>query len=808
MIPTSFLSRLSLPSPQQTERDLARLIHRTIELDRRANRQLGYAAVNIGCDGVRRVTMFDGSSCQTSGDVCLATREEGITVCLDTPSGNGLAFQRIAFESPACEPVTGWWLVDAEGYMYKVPAGLITAAPYWPMSADPAVPEPDVTLVRAGTWARLMCGAGIEVPLNDVGGAEWYSYGESGQLLVQRFDTLIGGRRTIINALPTVTAAPYEFDPHRVDVSGDIGVRDGDVEPFYESATVYFTGRDSTGTNLSASEEYRALVSSEGVRKGVRTTLGASAPLIPAEGEFPYADVIVRRVEPEFPYTVWPDGEWADHPPGELVVRVTATAVSAIGRRSGLLAVIASADTLAHPGRMRAILHRDGVGPNAGSRAVDLVLPSGGTGMSSGAVRVAYGYPFGAIGQLPGESDTPISATPAPYAFPSDPAFDIGARIAGDMALCYSKRLGVEYGEGHVNLDGSQIADASDFAPLDELNYALGRSTDIECGVIEMPGGEVALLGANATSDIKSGKRYRVRPAPSAPLTVTVEHRAKGAWGVDPNVWTTELDYTVTEPWESGFAEVTILADHMSSVGAPGRPVPCVLWEAPNGSAATYLTAPVAHYCYLGPTTAGVTQLLDAELNPLVIPASIYTDSADHRFLTILGPRLHVSYGWTVEIDGVESALSPLTDFEGYGYRVPGVGGYVTELDPGVPIYSLKIGVPGGPAGTAKRHVYRFSFDFGAVGSPAAAPWRYGTLGVPPYLNSETGAVYDRMCRRVATILSVEPDLSDGSDVIDIYDEDLSLSNAGTRPPSPLVYLGPIAVDAPRPVHVLQPMEL
>ena len=806
MIPRSFFGRLAEPSPQQTERDLARLINRTAELSAAARHQLGFAAVNIGCDGVTRVTMFDGSSCQTSGDVCLATREEGITVCIDTPRGNGLNFQRVAFSAPDCSPVTGWWLLDSEGYMYRVPASLVAAAPYWPMSADPAVPAPAVTLVRSGTWASLMCGAGLEVPLNDIGGAEWYEYGESAQWLVQRFDTLIGGRRTIINALPTVTAAPYESDPHRVDVSGDIGVRDGDIEPFSVSATVYFTGRDSTGTNITASEEYRALITSKGVRKGERVPLGESGPLIPAEGEFPYADVVVRKIEDSFPYPVWPDGEWEGHAPGELVVRVTATAVSAIGRRSGSLAVIASEDTVGHPGSMRAILHRDGVGPNAGSRAVDLVLPSGGAGMTSGAVRVAFGYPFASMGELPGEGEEPSAWAPAPYAAVA--TAPLGSRIAGDMALAYRRGLAVEYGEIHVNLDGAAIADASDFVPLDELNYALGRATDVECGVIEMPGGEVALFGANTTSDIKSGKRYRVRPAPAAPVTVTVEHRAKGAWGVDPNVWTTETDYSVAAPWGSGAAEVTIVVDHMSSVGAPGRPVPCVLWESPSDSGATYLTAPVAHYCYLGPTTAGVTQLLDAELNPLVIPASIYTAPEDNHVLTILGPRLHVSYGWTAEIDGVESALSPLTDFGSDGYRVPGVGGFVTDWDPGVPIYSLKIGVPGGPAGTAKRHVYRFSFDFGAVGSPAAAPWRYGTRGVPPYLNSDVGAVYDRMCRRVATILSVEPDLSDGSDAIDIYDEDLSLSNAGTRPPSPLVYLGPIVLDAPRPVHVLQPLNL
>jgi hypothetical protein len=208
MIPTSFLSRLSLPSPQQTERDLARLIHRTIELDRRANRQLGYAAVNVGCDGVRRVTMFDGSSCQTSGDVCLATREEGITVCLDTPSGAGLAFQRIAFAAPACEPVTGWWIVDAEGYLYRVPASLITAAAYWPMTADPVIPEAAVTLVRAGTWARLMCGASVSLPLRGDGGAIWEEGGgECGW--TQRLVTALGG----IVAAEITTAPRIYADP-------------------------------------------------------------------------------------------------------------------------------------------------------------------------------------------------------------------------------------------------------------------------------------------------------------------------------------------------------------------------------------------------------------------------------------------------------------------------------------------------------------------------------------------------------------------------------------------------------------------
>ncbi len=287
MIPTSFLSRLSLPSPQQTERDLARLIHRTIELDRRANRQLGYAAVNIGCDGVRRVTMFDGSNCQTSGDVCLATREEGITVCLDTPSGAGLAFQRITFAAPACAPVTGWWLLDSEGYMYRVPASLITAAPYWPMTADPAVPEPAVTLVRAGTWARLMCGGSITPTLNSRGGSSTASI-EEGTLVFEQFYCAAGPRGTYVKVIPAVTLAGmtlalaggmYGVIPTDDYPTGEMPMADGSAwyfAPMYITSDT-FPSSDANGDPLEIGDEYQATIGGTGdVTIGVKAAEGSS----------------------------------------------------------------------------------------------------------------------------------------------------------------------------------------------------------------------------------------------------------------------------------------------------------------------------------------------------------------------------------------------------------------------------------------------------------------------------------------------------------------------------------------------------
>lgn len=629
MIPTSFLSRLSLPSPQQTERDLARLIHRTIELDRRASRQLGYAAVNIGCDGVRRVTMFDGSSCQTGGDVCLATREEGITVCLDTPSGAGLAFQRITFAAPACEPVTGWWIVDAEGYMYRVPASLVAAAPYWPMTADPAVPAPAVTLVRSGTWAALMCAAPLTIPLNAGGGAILVGYYE-GTRVVEQYMLLDGETRN--NQL-----------------SGPGGV------------------------------EY----------------------------------ILVKE--------------------------------------------------------QRGIILRDFLAPNAGQRSALVTLPTAGSGIVSGAVRVGVGYPYA--------TQVNLGPTGEEY-YPRIDFADIHPYV-------YPLTLAVEYGADHLNLAGDDIADVSDSdePPTQPTGVPLDPTVDL----VALPNGEVALYGQGPVLDLRLGKHYRVRPAPDTALVAAVEHRAKGAWGDDANVWGHEMTISIN-PWAAGPSNVTATVYDMTGQYAPGRAVQVILWEANTIVTNTYRDAAVRWDCLLGETAVGVTQLLDLEGNPFTLPASAYT----YHKLTFVGPKAHTSYGWTALVqDGpsgtpYETALSPITSWDS-GKQ------YAVVVSWGGPTYSVKLSVPAGPTGTVERYVYRWTHD--GRDPSAAPPWR--PSGAP---NNVTGGLYDRAFRRVLTV--------SGGAAVDVYDTETSLHNVGTRPPSPLVYLGPIVLDAPRPVHVLQPMEL
>jgi hypothetical protein len=288
-----------------------------------------------------------------------------------------------------------------------------------------------------------------------------------------------------------------------------------------------------------------------------------------------------------------------------------------------------------------------------------------------------------------------------------------------------------------------------------------------------------------------------VRPAPATPLTVEVEHRTRGAWGDDPNEWTAEATYTV-DAWGAG-STVEVIGNDVTDQLFPGRSVACVLWET-DDTDDTYETAPVTYECMLGETTAGVTTLLDM----VGSPASLVPPTHTYLFLTILGPvTLCLGYGWTAVVredpDDAESpthetALSPLA-VVGTAYRVAGIGGQ-TWPEP-TPLFSVKLTIPAGPDGTVEYRVYRWTWDAGRTdpdtGRYLAPPWAYSDFATPL-----VGGLYDRHLRLVATSATAGV----------IYDDDTTLVNTGTRPPSPLVYLGPIVLDAPRPVHLLQPMEL
>ena len=733
MIPRSFSGRLAEPSPQQTERDLARLINRTAELAAAARHQLGYAAVNIGCDGITRVTMFDGSSCQVSGNVCLATREEGITVCLDTPRGNGLNFQRVAFSAPDCAPVTGWWIVDATGYMYRLPQGLITPAPYWPMSAAAGAA---VTLVRAGTWAKLMCGAALTIALNDAGGAQWVNEGEAGEW-TQIFAAALGGVHSQWLVVPTVTVSLATEGIVEVGLSGGESILSGIVDTDGTFGSLSLDLTDGDLVNLTVGQEYTAAIylAAGGVAalRGSQAPSGASvAPTIPDEA-LPIATVVVPYDTTAATYTL------------------TATTSGRYGL--GWTPTSGGAYSLT-PAEYRAVLLRDDLSPNAGLRVVSVTLPSAVSGVVSGLVRVAYGYPLGQ------RLDTAVPGVVGTW------QADCVGRVVGDMAGAYRRSLAVEYGEGHICLDGAAITDADDYVATDEIDRTNGPALDVASGVLGLPSAEVALL---SPYDTRTGERYRLRPAPDTAPTITVEQQAKGAWGEDPNLWVEESNYEVGD-WLEGATEFTVVGS--GDTAFPGRAVPAVLWEALSGS---YLDAVVAYPCTLGPTSAGLTTLT---FGPGVSVAAS-TLGSPYQWLTVPGWRAYAAWGWTFEIDGIESALSPLTDEGALGYRLTAPSA----------LYSVKVGVPLGPAGTTRRHVYRYLYSVGPTQSDTVGPW-----------GAAIGGLYDRHCRLVATI--------EDNVTTEIYDEDVSLSTAGTRPPSPLIYVGPMTLDAPLPVHFLQPMDL
>lgn len=176
MIPTRTSRPFGRTSPRVSDTDVARLIDRAIELRARAHREIGYAAVNTGCDGRRRTTMFDGSVCQTDGEVCIATRQDGVSACIEAPTqGNGLTMQAVVYSAPACQPVAGWWILDSAGYLYQIPTDLVTALDVFPV---PASGPSGLSLVRAGTWARLRCAEALTPPAdNGAGSCTWIPLG-------------------------------------------------------------------------------------------------------------------------------------------------------------------------------------------------------------------------------------------------------------------------------------------------------------------------------------------------------------------------------------------------------------------------------------------------------------------------------------------------------------------------------------------------------------------------------------------------------------------------------------------------------
>lgn len=732
MIPTRTSRPFGRVSPRVSDVDLARLIDQTIALRVNAKREQGFAATNTGCDGRRRTTMFDGSVCQTEGEVCIATRQDGISACIEAPTqGNGLTMLTVTFVAPVCEPVTGYWLVDAQGYMYQIPQSLIDAAPYWPLT-DEAMPEPLITLTRAGTWVRLTCGAYFVASLNGEGGAEWINIGEPPGVWTQLFAAAIGGERAHWSTLPAGTTT----DTAVVTVDFSAGVLE------YHEDTILLTGESiELAPDLSSGQEVTySFYADEGgltYTEGEVGLIGASSAPSISPDAFPVAEVTIP-----YGYT------------GSSIT-ITAQALDVRGE----IGWLPPDDFLGYAAPWRGILLRDQMSPNPGRRVQTVTLPSAGSGVVTGEVRVAYGYPFGnRVGETPVGDQGTWQA-------------DCVGRTAGDMAGVYTRRLGVEYADGHICLDGDAITDPDDFVSSLEMDLSAGPARDANAGLVAMPGAEVVFFDA---LDTRIGERYRVRPAPDAPVTISVEQQAKGVWGDDPNEWTEETNYVVSA-WLAGATTFT-LAEDLTATEAPGRGVAVALWEGTSGD--TYLTATNVYYGTLGETSGGLTTI--------AFDDPIGASTLSFRRLTVIGPKVRATWGWTFTVDGVESAMSILTDQGQYGY----------SLEPPGPLYSIAVTVPGGPTGTTERNVYRFAYDYGSAptkdGSDTNGPW--GT-------NLDTGGVYDRNCRLVKTL--VASDLEPGTDPLSFYDENTSLSTSGTRPPSPLIYVGQVQVDAPTPVHLL-----
>lgn len=755
----AFGSILASPSPRLSEIDLAKIIDRTVRMAIDAKRQLGFAAITTGCDGQKRTSMFDGSACQTEGtQVCIAERQDGITACLEVPmQGAGIVFQSISFRSVPCAPVTGWYVLDDEGYLYRIPTALTApAAPYWP-SETPAS-EGSFDLVRAGTWAALMCAAALAPPtLNGDGNSEWFVISVEGvpYYTVQRYDAAIGGLLTHLETVPGFT-----------DGSGQtiVAALDGRWSGVYKSkgttTTATLSQSDVNAATLAAGQEYKALIYAAAsgsaitvnVLKGPKGAAGAAVtPDLPS----PLIQIPLGVSTVAY---------------GGAVTTVSLGTTTPINLT--LMRVLGSGSTAKW--RDKGIIQRDGDAPNAGTRHTTLTLPAAGTNVATGDVRIAFGYPLaywvGGTG-LSGSETPPFgiagSATPVQKA----------ARDDYDMALVYPDAvLGIEYAPYHLNIAGPDVLtpDASEIlSTLDTLE----TRQDTGANLIVLPNNELAISRPYSPSGSpvtpQRFDRYRVRPAPSVPVTVALSQAALGAWPVDPNEWV-EWKTRQVNPWTLGATSFTLQSGSWSH----GKPVPCVLWQAIG--AVTHWTMDVT--AKLGqlqqPTAGTATIAFDGGGGAQAPGGGGYTP-----YITILGTDLVVAYGWTFFIGAEESALSPLTE---------------TALTvPTTSTYRRTLTVPLGPTGTTARGLYRFAYDRQAyvnAGGQYESPW------LPD--GGALGAVYDRMMVKLGEI----PD----NVTTEFVDTTTTLTYSGDRPPQP--FIGPVGggvtLDRPRRVYALPPLNL
>lgn len=756
MIPPSTSRPFGRPSPRLSEVDLAKIITRTIQMAVDAKRELGFAAVSTGCDGRQRTTFFDGSSCQTEGaEVCIAERQDGITACLQVQmQGSGIDFRSISFKPAPCSPVTGWYILDDRGFLYRIPSGLLTPVPYWPPVAtwDPA----GFDLVRSGSWAKLMCAAALVDPTLHGDGASAITYvavNTEEAVWAQVYSAAVGGRLTHFETVPSLT-------PSSGNVSA--GALSGRWRGVYRSkgtpTSITLSQYDVNTNALEPGQEYKATIYAKpyasasiqvDIRKGVRAAAGeATAPAVATPG----TDLPVGIATVAYGGTV----------------TVESTASTTPYEWAGLRTC--GAGPYEAKWRQKAVLVRDSIAPNAGARWLDVTLPSADSGVVSGAVRVAFGYPLALtmVSEHINEG--------APFATTGSAA--LAARPDWDMAIVYPEALAVEYAPYHLNLAGGDILAPDDSSNLAAVDVPAGAH-DVAANIIQFPNGEIGLsrpLTVGGTPVVPQRfERYRVRPAPSEPLTVAVSQLALGTWPDDPNAWESAKEHLVNA-WLEGATTFTLATGSWTH----GRAVPCVVWQyaGPGGLRNHWSNDPTARYGVLQQPAGGTCEVAFGGGGGAQAPIGGTVPK-----VTILGPRLVAAYGWTFKLGGIESALSPLTE--------------TVELVPATSTYTITLTVPLGPAGTTERSIYRFAYDFdgGIVGGVQQSPWDSRVQAI--------GAVYDRMCVWIGTI--------DDNSTTEWADEETTLTFAGLRPPVP--FLGPVGsgvtLDIPGArVQALAPLNL
>lgn len=566
---------------------------------------------------------------------------------------------------------------------------------------------------------------------------------------VQRYRTAVGGRLTHLETIPGLTPASGQ-----VTVAALSGRWAGFARSLGTPTVVTLNQDDVNAAALSAGQEYKALLyaSPTGVSsilvaavKGPKAAAGtATVPTIPSATQ----DIPLGVATVAFGGTV------------TVVSTATTTALEANGLR-----YLGAANGCKW--EFEGILIRDADEPNPGARWIDATLPSSDSGVATGDVRVAFGYPLGM------ELYDVGGGAGAPYA-----AVSTAGRDDYDMAFVYGPYLAIEYGQYHLNLYGPDIDDPGDCEILSTISPNLATAQDRRANLMQLPNGEIALSRPYSDAWVPNvpqmWQRYRVRPAPTTAPTVALAQIALGVWPNDTNAWTARSTHQVVA-WTAGDTSFTLTSGSWTH----GKPVACVVWQ--QGSELHYSQDPTAKTGILNQPTGGVCTVSFGGGGGAQAPkGGGYTPR-----ITVLGPALVAAYAYTFTtgtlLAPVESALSP---FSG-----------PTILAPTTDTYTVTVTVPTGPTGTVRRTLYRFAYDREATvtaGIPES-PWDART--------SQIGGLYDRMFVQLVEI--------DDNVTTDYVDVGTTLTFSGDRPPLPFMPVGsPVTMDTPTRVYTLAPLNL